>query len=963
MRLFAVIFFLALWGNFLNSQTIAGNVTDGSTLEAVVSAMVLVFQDGSSSPIANGKTNDKGYYTLTAPMDNTKGYRLVIKSLGYEDNEAKLNPNKKSQRFNVELPRSKNQLKDVNVEGTRARAIVKGDTVEYDAKAFKTHKDANVEDLVTKMPGITREGGEVKAYGEKVQKVLVDGQEFFGEDANIALKNLPAETVDKVEVFDAMSDRNSFTGFNDGNTTKTMNLKTKAGMNKGQFGKAYAGVGTTAGAGTSNRYQGGGNYNFYEGTRRISMLGMINNINNVNFSTSELVGAMTGSSNMGAGGAQMMRGMSFGMSVSGASGRGGFGGPMSNFTVSNQEGVNEVASYGINYNDIWGPKKKVKTSMSYFGNRTDNLTQSESIRRNLIDTATTLNTDQLNASTSKQYRHKFSSRLDGVLDEKNSYVWTNKLDIQDNNSNNSATTNNFFKEGVTAFKNTNGTRSISTNTQYNTNFLYMLRFNRKGRTFSVNSIFDINKQLGTSTQTIRNEGIGGVANTFGLDYVTDQWATTITNVLTYTEPSGKYGQWLLNYSPSFSNRKNDRDVSIFNAANPTPIIADSLSNHYTNNILYNVGGLSYRLQFSKLRIMFGSSVQGVNFEGKQQYPASSELTKNFFGVLPYFNVQYSPQKMTKFRIQYNTSMNVPSMSYIQPVVDLSNPNVVYKGNEFLVNEYSHNMFLHYMRPNIVKGTFFIVVSNISLTTDKFSNFSYTAIKDTALDGVNLRRGMQYNKYVNLASAFNGVFFINYTMPIKALKSNFSSNGSFSYNTTPSVINNIENTTKTYMYSVGTMLTSNVSENLDFTLSYNPKYFVNDFSLPGLSNNNFWTHTAGTTLKATLLKYFVLGYDFSYNYNSQIDASINQHIFLLGSSLAYKFLKNRQLEAKLTVFDIFNQNRNISRSVNNTSITDNRTNAMNRYGMFTLTYTFKKYAGKDPDKTGPGVFQLMRPKDD
>jgi hypothetical protein len=158
-------------------------------------------------------------------------FTLTTKMVGYTEFQEIYKTSQFPLKINIKLDPTASQLKEVDIEGTRARVTIKDDTVSYDAKAFKTHKDANVEDLVTKMPGITREGGEVKAYGEKVQKVLVDGQEFFGEDANIALKNLPAETVDKVEIFDAMSDRNAFTGFNDGNTTKTMNLKTKPGMN------------------------------------------------------------------------------------------------------------------------------------------------------------------------------------------------------------------------------------------------------------------------------------------------------------------------------------------------------------------------------------------------------------------------------------------------------------------------------------------------------------------------------------------------------------------------------------------------------------------------------------------------------------------------------------------------------------------------------------------------------------
>lgn len=952
---------LVLSANFFSAfsqSQITGTVSDGSTLEPLENVLILLIKDNQPNPIANTKTDKNGLYKLSADLESSSNYKIMVKLLGYESYESKVNASRKAQKINVDLPRGKNLLKDINVSGTRARAVIKGeDTIEYDAKAFKVHKDANAEDLVAKMPGITRDASGIKANGEQVQKVLVDGQEFFGEDANIALKNLPAETIDKVEIVDAMSDRSSFTGFNDGNTTKTMNLKTKMGKSKGNFGKAYAGYGT------NSRYQGGGNYNYYDGAQRISMLGLANNINNLNFSTSELVGAMTGSSNMGgSGGAQMMRGMSFGMSVSGNSGRGRNFGPMSNFTVSNQNGVNEAISFGLNYNDVWGRNKKVKTSMSYFGNRTDNLEISETKRRNLIDTANTLNSNVNSNGTTRSFTHRFNTRIDGVLDEKNSYLWTNKLELSDNNTGTTSLTNNFFKEGISTLLNTNSSTALSFNTAYNTNFLYRYKFNRTGRTFSYNAILDLNKQDGTSNQTILNEVLG-VKTGYGLDYVTSQWNSTVTNVLTYTEPSGKYGQWLINYSPSWTNRSNVRDVRVYTSTSPNPVLSDSLSNHFTNNLFYNIGGVSYRLQYSKLRLMFGSSMQNISFDGQQQFPSASSLTRDFFGVLPYFNIQYSPQKMTKLRLSYNTSMNVPSLSYIQPVVDVSNPNMIFRGNENLTNEYAHNLFFHYMKPNIIKGTFFIVVSNINLTMNKFSNFNYSAIRDTVLNGVQLRRGTQYTKYVNMDNAFTGFLFANWTQPFKPLKSNFTINGNFTYNQTPSMVNLETNMTRTYMYSVGSMLTSNMNENIDFSLSYNPKYYVNTFSLEGLASNNYWVHSLGSNARLTLLKNLVWSYDFSYNYNSQIDPSLNQHIFLLGSSLAYKLLKNRNLEAKLTVFDIFNQNQNISRSVSNTMITDNRTNAMNRYGMFTLTYSFKKFAGKDPDKNTSGFMNMMRPKED
>lgn len=944
--------------NAVQAQIISGSIKDSKSGQAMERVLVVIMEQKKAAPLASTYTNDKGQFRFDDLKFKGEEFTLTTRMVGYTEFQEIYAVSKLPLKVNISLEPTASQLKEVEVEGTRARATIKDDTVIYDAKAFKTHKDANVEDLVTKMPGITKDGGEVKAYGEKVQKVLVDGQEFFGEDANIALKNLPAETVDKVEIFDAMNDRNAFTGFNDGNTTKTMNLKTKPGMNKGYFGKAYAGYGT------SDRYQAGGNYNYYNGSKRVSILGLANNINNLNFSTSEIVGAMTGSSNMGGmGGANMMRGMSFGMSVSGAGGRrGGFGGPMSNFTVSNRDGVNDAYSFGLNYNDKWGKNKNTTVSMSYFGNRTDNLTLGQTSQKNLLDTLNTLSTNQNEVNTDQAYKHRFTSRIDGKLDRRNSYIWTNKLNFGDNNGVFQTELQNFFEIAGGSLRNINQSNSNSRSIDFNTNFLYKFAFDKKGRTFSLNSIVDVNSQNGNSVQNIITER-GGISNAFGLDYVTRQWNSTFTNILTYTEPSGKYGQWLINYSPSFSNRRNDREVSAFSSANPTPVIADSLSNNFTNNLFYNIGGLSYRLQFSKLRIMFGTNVQNINFIGRERFPGASSLERNFFGVLPYFNIQFNSKPMNRLRLTYNTSMNVPSVTQIQPVLDLSNPVSIYRGNDNLTNEYSHNLFFHYMKPNIVKGTFLIFVSNLNYTFNRISNYTFTAVQDTMIDNIALRRGITYNKFVNMDHAFTGFLFANYTFPIKPLKSNFSINGNYTYSQNPSIVNLRENMTRTNMFSLGSMLSSNVSPDVDFSLSYNPKYFINTFSLDGLPNNNYWIHTVGNNVRLTLFKNFVWSYDFSYNYNSQIDAAINQHIFLLGSSLAYKFLKNRQLEAKITVFDIFNQNQNISRTITNNTIVDSRINAMNRYGLFTLTYSFKKFQGTDPDKKAGGFMQMMMPKSD
>ena len=211
----------------------------------------------------------------------------------------------------------------------------KGDTIQYNASQYKTNPDATAEDLVGKMPGITVDNsGTVTAHGDQVKSVTVDGKKFFGDDATAALRNLPAEVIDKIQVFDKLSDQAQFTGFDDGNSVRAINIVTKPNMRNGRFGRLFAGYGT------DGRYNVGGNVNFFHGDRRLSFVGLFNNINQQNFSSQDLLG------------------------FSNNNNRGGRGGGVP--SVGAQSGINTTNAFGINYTDMWG--KKLEVQASYFFN-------------------------------------------------------------------------------------------------------------------------------------------------------------------------------------------------------------------------------------------------------------------------------------------------------------------------------------------------------------------------------------------------------------------------------------------------------------------------------------------------------------------------------------------------------------------------------------------------------------------
>ncbi|HET6990146.1 MAG TPA: TonB-dependent receptor, partial [Bacteroidia bacterium] len=329
------IFLLAAFfaiSNSLSSQTysISGIVTDSTGANLFGASVILKLQGDTSRKIVTGAATDStGRFTLNGVPPGA--YRMRIMYTGYRPTGKRVTVND-SNIFvgKIVLHSSGIMMSGVDIKDKQIRVTQSGDTTGYNAGAYKTNPDATAEDLVNKLPGVTNENGTVKVNGEEVKQILVDGKPYFGDDPSAAMKNLPAEMVDKVQIYDKSSDQAQFTGFDDGQSKKTINFVTKKNNVNGQFGKVYAGYGT------DDRYNAGVTLNLFDNARRITFLGMSNNINQQNFSMSDLTGMM-GSSG-GSGKPMMMRG--------GGSGGGSYsrGGQSSNFSVNQLGGITQTNS-------------------------------------------------------------------------------------------------------------------------------------------------------------------------------------------------------------------------------------------------------------------------------------------------------------------------------------------------------------------------------------------------------------------------------------------------------------------------------------------------------------------------------------------------------------------------------------------------------------------------------------------
>jgi hypothetical protein len=465
---------------YAQSYSIKGTLMDAKDNSTLMSASVTLTNIEDASFKQLSATDMDGNFVFAGLKSGV--YKLKFSYIGYSDKEVVVRLSIEDKLLGkILLAQNEKTLNDVNIVEKAVRVEQKADTAVYNASSFKVNKDATTEDLVTKMPGVVNDNGTVKAQGEEVKKVLIDGKEYFGDDVNAALKNLPADLVDKVQVFDRMSDQAQFSGFDDGNSQKAMNITTKKGMNNGVFGKFYAGYGYL----TDSRYSAGANVNWFSGNRRLSLISMSNNINQQNFSMQDLTGALGTSSPSGPGG---MRG-------GGRGGRGGGGdNPANNFLVGQQNGIATTHAIGLNYSDVLGKKKNLKITGSYFFNSTDNATQSELNRNYFSNGDSTLNYSENSSGRNRNMNHRVNLRLQYDIDSVNTLIITPKFSLQQNKQETqTAGANAFIAESPVSSTNNQYT-SQNKGYSFSTDILYRHRFKKPGNTISLNVTPSINNK-------------------------------------------------------------------------------------------------------------------------------------------------------------------------------------------------------------------------------------------------------------------------------------------------------------------------------------------------------------------------------------------------------------------------------------------------------------------------------------
>lgn len=852
------------------------------------------------------------------------GYGTINKNITLSRSDVNLGP--------VQMSAAAVTLKAMEITGQAIPVEQKGDTVQYNANAYKTSKDASAEELISKMPGITSDETGIKAQGENVRQVLVDGKRFFGDDAAVALKNLPAEIIDKIEVFDRLSDQSQFTGFDDGQASRTINIVTKKGMNNGEFGKVNAGISD------NGRYIAGGNLNSFRGNRKVTVLALSNNINQQNFSNEDLVGVTGGNS----GGGNNNRG---------GGGRGGNGGGgnnnSGNFLVGQQKGISTTHAGGLNYSNEWG--KKIEVSGSYFFNNSDNDRYTILSRQYIAQNNSGLVYDEDNRTRVSNTNHRANFRLEYQIDSANSLIISPRLSMQ-MNSNNATTAS--FSSMVNDLVSQLDKRNYGENTAINVagNILYRHRFAKRGRSLSWGLDADINNREGETDLNSLNENFERDMITTVEQHADDETSSNrYSSNIAFTEPVGKQGQLQLNYTLSLTKSESDKrtfDISD-DESGESRLLNTRLTNVFENDYLSNRGGVSYRYNIMrKVNLMAGVNFQEARLSSDQEFPRAFQVERSFFNFLPQASANFRSQNGRTLRIQYRSATNAPSVTQLQNVVNNSNPQFLRSGNSNLKQDYQQNLTVRYNRTNAESGRTFLFFIYGAYVQDYIGNSTFfNSAEDSVLvNEIKLAPDQQLSYPVNVTDNWNARTFVTYGSPIKLIKSNINLNTGFNYNRTPAVINDVVNLAHNYTFSQGVVVSSNISKKLDFTVSYTANYTIvkNSIATQQDGNNNYFTHLSSIRLMAQPWKGLVVNTNLTNSFYSGLSADMDQNIWFLNASLGYKLLKNEALEFRVSGFDLLNQNTNIARDVTDTFIEDSRTNVLTRYFMFGAVYTFRKF---------------------
>ncbi|OFZ66320.1 MAG: hypothetical protein A3D92_07875 [Bacteroidetes bacterium RIFCSPHIGHO2_02_FULL_44_7] len=922
IKLVCILFFVGFGTtSFAQKMKVTGNVYDSTGVKPMKNAMVMGVRLKDSLLLGFTRTNADGWFELSG--FNIDTFSLVIDHPDLDEKTYYMFGHADNYEINIpsiQLLSKAQEMEEVVIYANREPIFYRGDTLIYVADSFKVQEGAVVEDLLKKLPGIkVDKEGKITSQGQEISQVLVDGDEFFGTDPTIATKNLAADGIEQVKVYEKENE-DGIGGDNE--KIQVLDLRLKEDAKKGYFGRVsaasdFALTPINGDIGTNPFYEGELLLNRFNGAQKISVFAL---------------GSNTPRSSFGWGD----------MNKFGLENETGSGNRWDPNASSNTSGVPQTLKAGVYYSDKWGKKKTTEFGFnySYYNDRLN--ATSASLSQYILTDTTFMTDDSLRNYTANQ-SHRINLNFETKLDS------LTTLQIKPNATYDLGTKDN---SNLSTFLGSDGVQSLATqifnkdeSTGYTAGGLVRLnrKFMKKKRELELryDLAYSNNSTDGSLESRSAYSLLPSLDTTFIQQKRNDNSNTDHFGTLTYIEPLSKKIRMEFEYLFQYGYSKQDKSTFDFDAVTSDYTLRnEGLSNVFDNTKVQHRGGANVIFESSKHLIDLGVRVRNIDIRNENKI-TDSIVSQNITNVLPQFRYQFKPSMSKRFQFNYRTSAEQPSINDLAPVPDNSNPNRIRTGNPDLKPSYTHNLNVQFNTWQALSGRYVYAGSNFSLTDNAFAT-------ETNYDGF----GRANTRTVNADGNMSGFLYSGAGFPFLGRKIELSPSFNASYYRNVAFVGGERNVTDNYGLTPALEIEFNLfGDSVQFYLS--GSYGFNN-AISSLNNTStpYTIENYGGGFEWVLPKGFKIEADGNYTRNAQPGGGFySTDFFVLNAEISKRFLKTQNLELSIRGNDILNQNINARREVNGNIITDYRTTIISRYFLMKLTYRFNNRGTKEDDFNG------------
>jgi hypothetical protein len=902
------------------NTTVTGSINDNTEKKPVKNAVVALLIPKDSILYKFTRTAADGSFTLNNIKPGT--YILMTTHPFYADYLDNIEIKDAETKLGSIGVISKSKLLQEVIVKTGAAIRIKGDTTIYTADSFKVSANANVEELLKKLPGIqVDKNGEIKAMGEKVEKVLVDGEEFFGDDPGMAVKNLRADAVKEVQVFDKKSDQAEFTGIDDGNTKKTINLKLKDDKKKGYFGKIDGAGGLQNDI--DDRYNTNLLFSSFKGKRKLSAFLLNGNTgqDGLSWQDNDKYGGENDNISMSmdedGGVMYQWRG----------------GGTDEEPNVNTENGFIKNTNAGLQYSNKWNDKQTLNLTPKYnsqiYSNNKTNFTQTQ------LNGDTLLNENAFTTTNINRSNFKTSASYDLKIDSSNSVKFTAKANFYNTESEeirNSSTRNQ--KDALTNLSNRQ-LQTKSDKASFYGSVLFKHKFKKARRTMSVNADWNLLNTDGNNfLKSLNEDYANGITQNINQFRATDKTTQKVSSKIVYTEPLNKKYSLELGYEISYNRGNNNQlTYSYSTFTGKFDVAVDSLSNNFKQTITINKPSVKISYSHKKIKYNFGSGFGLTHFDFLDE-TLGNDYVRNFTNFFPAASLTYSYKSNHSLRINYNGNTTQPTLNQLQPLRDNNDFFNQYKGNPNLEPSFTNSISLSHNGYNFIKDIWTYQSLNLRTVSNSITN-------DRTIDALS---GRTTTKPINTNGNISVNFWSGIGFKLKKADLRLNFNPNFSYNRFADVINSKTSFSRTTNAGLSVYASKSKDKKYDFSLGNEFSYNRNTTS-QNSNVNKFYTNTVNLNATVYYKKVWSLSSDYNL-FNRQKTEQFNTNLSnQLWNARLNRTFKKDEFTAYILIRDILNQNIGIDRNFYGNVSTEERNDRLKRYWMIGFTWNFKNKAAK------------------